>query len=128
VSGHGDDDLALGPAAFDVGQGLGGRIDPIGPVEDGSEEAGLDERGDLVALDAAGPMNKNQYRTPWPRAARRVLWLSAVMASRSGRPSPCWRAKAGSGGPAMPMAVALGLRTRSDLARVSPPWESKTMS
>src|SRR5215217_3325481 len=32
VSGHRDDDLALGPAAFDVGKGVGGLVEPIGPV------------------------------------------------------------------------------------------------
>jgi hypothetical protein len=54
-SGHGDDDLALGPAAFDVGEGLGGLVEPIRPVEDGSEDVGLDELGDLVELGTAGP-------------------------------------------------------------------------
>src|SRR5215218_3299883 len=54
VSGHGDDDLAFGPAAFDVGEGLGGLVEPIGPVEDGSEDVGLDELGDLVELGTAG--------------------------------------------------------------------------
>jgi len=85
----------------------------------------------LVIWSSCAPlacMNRNEYHTPWRRAARRVLSLRAVMASRSGRRSPFWRAKAGSGGPAMPMAVPPGLRTRSDLARVSPPWESRTMS
>jgi hypothetical protein len=54
-SDHRDDDLALGPAAFDVGEGLGGLVEPIGPVEDGSQDVGLDELGDLVELGTAGP-------------------------------------------------------------------------
>ena len=127
VSDHRDDDLALGPAAFDVGEGLGGLVEGVRPVEDGSEDVGLDELGDLVELGTAGA--HEQERVAHAAAAPLgVLWLRAVMASRSGRRSPCWRAKAGSGGPAMPMAVPPGFRTRSDLARVSPPWESRTMS
>ena len=58
--------------------------------------------------------------TPSFLACRRTLLLSAVIARRSSGFSPAARAKAGSGGPAMPMAVPPGVRTRSDLLEVLP--------
>jgi hypothetical protein len=48
ASDHRDDDLALGPAAFDVGERLCGFIERVRPVDDGTEGSGVDELGDLA--------------------------------------------------------------------------------
>src|SRR5205823_6938773 len=48
ASDHRDDDLALGPAAFDVGERLCGVIERVRPVDDGTEDSGVDELGDLA--------------------------------------------------------------------------------
>jgi hypothetical protein len=128
VSGHRDEDLALGPAAFDVGEGLRGLVEWICPVEDGSEDIGFDELGYLVELGTAGA--HEQERIPDAVAARR----SACLQAQPGYAQPQWKpesALAGEvwvGGPAMPMTVPPGLRTRRDLASVSPPWVSRTRS
>ena len=48
ASDHCDDDLAFGPAAFDVGERLCGFIERVRPVDDGTEDSGVDELGDLA--------------------------------------------------------------------------------
>src|SRR5437588_865849 len=70
-------------------------------------------------------MKRNEYRRPRRCAARRVLKLSRAMTTRSGGRSPCWRAKSGSGGPAIPMAMPPGFKTRSDFASVSAGFEAR---
>lgn len=54
ASDHRDDDLTLGPAAFDIGEGLRGLVERVRPVDDGSEDIGIDELGDLVELRTGG--------------------------------------------------------------------------
>ncbi|KAF0649349.1 hypothetical protein K701_13430 [Streptomyces fradiae ATCC 10745 = DSM 40063] len=66
--------------------------------------------------------------TPRRLAWRRVLALRAVTARRRTGFEPSSRALAGSGGPTTEMAWPPGLRTRRDLARFSPPRESRTTS
>ena len=81
VSDHGDDDLALGPAAFDVGEGLRGLVEGIRPVEDGAEDVGLDELGDLVELRTAGA--HEQERVPHALAAGRSAAIVTLVSVRA---------------------------------------------
>lgn len=39
ASDHGDDDFALGAAAFDVGEGLWGLVEGVRAVDDGAEDS-----------------------------------------------------------------------------------------
>src|SRR6266704_6851220 len=70
-------------------------------------------------------MNRNEYRT-WRRRARSLVRaLSSTVARRTTGLAPICLAKAGSGGPARPMAMPPGLSTRRDFSSVCPPRLSR---
>ena len=73
-------------------------------------------------------MSRNSYETPSFRACLRILPLKPAIASRNRGFRPAVRAKAGSGGPAIPMAFPPVLSTRRDFSRFSPPRLSSTRS
>jgi hypothetical protein len=68
--------------SFDVGEGLRGLVERVGAVDDGSEDFGIDELGDLVELCTAGAHEVE--RVPHTVATRR----SACLQTQPGHAQP----------------------------------------
>ena len=97
--------------------------------DDRAQHPLVDEGGDVPELVSAGAHEQELV-------ARHRAFAPACGSCCSGRRSPAategsgrpCRAKAGSGGPAIPMALPPGLSTRRDFSRFSPPRLSSTRS
>ncbi len=109
--------LATDAALFQALEGLDGLVEGEDPADDGAERAVVDQGGDLAQLVAAGAHEQELVADAELPGLPADPALRAVIARRSTGFRPASRAKAGSGGPAMPMALPPGLSTRRDFSR-----------